>query len=566
MAELVGGSIPMQGQIVGGNQINPFEALKTMADTQRSLLSAQQQTQELGATRAASQIMSLYPDVESGFNAVKSNPALAPWIPQIYERLANVGRIEAETKRAQAGTTEIQQRVSNSALAPVFHSILSMGADKSPEENQQILNSGISIGRATISDPFMRGMFDEAVNGIKENVSSGGRAWTGEQLKSKVYALALANVSPEAAKLYQTGILGTGEEFPLSRPLGGGAGPGLGAPGLQAGPTFGAGGAPVVAPPAPATEPQAAPPGSTVAGPGAPSGAPGATPPAQPAPTLVAPPDKPDYTKLPTYMQPVTVPSRTAGGFVKDTAFGGRAQTLADEFNGPDMVRYQQATTSQQLIANLANTFNTLQDQGAWSQPGPFAPVRTMIQSGLKQLADMVDWKGTPPNVTTGVAVAEDTVNTTRIIGTNLVKQLLPGQREAQDLVEHSISAMPGLEHTWLGNQVMISVLGSMVDRTIDMHNFKMQWMADQAARGVVAPNLINAEEAFNRQNPPATYMRRALAGLGLDTNMTADKILQWERANVFDKKVGDAILQGNFNPDGSLKKGSTWAKTLGIE
>jgi len=572
-----------------GNNLNPFETIRTIADTQRLNIANTQHQQELEARNAAGQIMSLYPTVQEGFEAIQRNPALAPYIPQIYQSFAETGRIQAETQRSVTLTGQTEQQVANTALEAFYKGLTTLDGNQTPAYNRAQFNNFARIGRGTLSNTNEIRAYDNAVNSARTYLDSTG--WTGDPLTKTVYATLLPHTDAAVSTSYRAGLYTQPQNVPISPPVGGNP-----PPGTPANPNI-----PQTLPPrtdvpaaSPSAQPQPAPQPTTV-----PAAQTAPAPPAQPAvagggepqPTLIpggamqvqqppvaagtldparggtsflGTPLAPNYGNLPNRMQPISGVSVNAGGDFVGSPYGELASTAQKDYATSGAAQYSQALAGEQALAGIANTFNTMQQGGAWTQPGFLSGVRNTINSALHTIGNIAGYKGELPDLAP-TASASDVANQGRNFAANLVRTLLPGQVHAAQTFADAVSVVPGTEDTWLGGMTVLASLDAQIHRVADFRNFQMEWMADQRSAGVQHPNLINSVEAFNQQFPPAQYQQKALSNIGMNANMTINDIFKWENSGALKPEQGNAIINNNFDlSTGRLKPNSVWGRMFG--
>jgi hypothetical protein len=74
------------------------------------------------------------------------------------------------------------------------------------------------------------------------------------------------------------------------------------------------------------------------------------------------------------------------------------------------------------------------------------------------------------------------------------------GSNEAASVVMTGIESVPGGANSRAGGERIIAGLEAANKRRIDLYHFLQNWAAKNSG------SILNAEEYFNRQNPPELY------------------------------------------------------------
>jgi hypothetical protein len=132
--------------------------------------------------------------------------------------------------------------------------------------------------------------------------------------------------------------------------------------------------------------------------------------------------------------------------------------------------------------------------------------------------------------------------NSTRL-GFALARTL--GAREAMQIVQGAIKANPGVANTPVGSRMVLNSIRQNAQRDNDYFEFATNFAQTHGG------DLVGAEVAFNKANPPSLYARRAIVQAQRDIPQEAvEQLRQNPRlADAFDKHYGTAGLAKMFLP-----------------
>lgn len=184
------------------------------------------------------------------------------------------------------------------------------------------------------------------------------------------------------------------------------------------------------------------------------------------------------------------------------------AKGLLNKFNDEDAKQFETVSSSMQQFQHVNQAIDQLASNGGFLTPGSMGTTRLSIAKGLNTAATVLGIDKPFPNDT--VASAEDLTKATKVMGTQLISNLLGQQREAAQTIQMSLQTVPGIENTPMGAKLIAGGLQAIAQRVIDERNFKARYLAENQG------NLQNADVQFNRQHPASTYAAGVMKQYGI--------------------------------------------------
>lgn len=164
------------------------------------------------------------------------------------------------------------------------------------------------------------------------------------------------------------------------------------------------------------------------------------------------------------------------------------------------VIRAQQAEAAaaqntQQLLQEMKHNLSTLPENGVMA-PGTDFKERAALAKGINTYMQVFGLDPYFPR--DEIAAAEDLNKLTNRLGFDLSKML--GSNEAASIVMTGIESVPGGANAKESAEKIIAGLEAANRRRIDLYHFTQNWAAKSGG------SILNAEETFNRQNPPELY------------------------------------------------------------
>lgn len=459
---------------------NPFQALGTLALVQNQLNQARLFQQTFQAKAIAGGILAQAPNLDAGVEALFANPQVMAFAPEI----PNIVRQTQMTETQIAGARQTQALTATAAL----QKSLAMTYNN-PEALPEVLAANMAmLPQGAAGAAAKEAMMDFVSAVVPKGLQ--GQAALDKFHTNLAGAFTASGMSPDM----QAGVTGqvvapfsTGGQLhvgAVARPaaLGGGLAAGgtalpmTQAPGYQAPGTIPVGGA---------------------LGPyGAAAATGGGV-----APSAVA---------IPPDARP-TIPIPAGVGGLPDISANPYTKELATEFAGPEQRAYSNAVATKGSLLEMNSAFDELVKGGGsgFLTPGGLgAQFRTNAAKSINSFYQMIGQS--PPFDPSKVAWTEDITKNMNRMRLTVLTQLLGNQREAAETIQSMEQAVPGINNSFLGAKVVMSMLNAGSQRLIDERNFKNAW--SQKFGG----NLSGAAEAFNNAKPATSYVADAFGSLGM--------------------------------------------------
>ena len=220
-----------------------------------------------------------------------------------------------------------------------------------------------------------------------------------------------------------------------------------------------------------------------------------------------------------------------------------KLQTTAADNYEKARESYAGAQQTEKTLAEMEDSFRTLNKAG-WSSTGVGAQTRLEMAKSFNSLWQTLGIKGQDlpfdPNT---IASWEDLEKNSTRLGFALARTL--GAREAMQIVQGAIKANPGVANTPVGSRMVLNSIRQNAQRDNDYFEFATNFAQTHGG------DLVGAEVAFNKANPPSLYARRAIVQAQRDIPQEAvEQLRQNPRlADAFDKHYGTAGLAKMFLP-----------------
>lgn len=207
---------------------------------------------------------------------------------------------------------------------------------------------------------------------------------------------------------------------------------------------------------------------------------------------------------------------------------------------------YNGAQQTKQTLAEMEDSFRSLNSAG-WSSTGAGAEARLGMARAINSVWQVLGVKGESlPFDPEKIASWEDLQKNSTRLGFSLARTL--GAREAMQIVQGAIKANPSVQNTPKGALMVLNTIRQNAERDNDYFEFATRYAQTHGG------DLIGAEVAFNKQNPPSLYARRAIVQAQKNIPQEAiDDLRNNPRlAESFDKKFGGKGAAKTFLPQGS--------------
>lgn len=179
---------------------------------------------------------------------------------------------------------------------------------------------------------------------------------------------------------------------------------------------------------------------------------------------------------------------------------------------GPLGKGFKDATSVVQQLTNMRSALGTLGAKG-FLAPGALGQYRNEFAKAVNSFAGVFDdpWLASLGFDASKVGAGEDIIKTTTPMAISALTTMLGNQREAALTIQNMMKAVPGLDNSPFGAQLLTNVVESASRRVIDQYNFTRDWGV--ANKGI----YLGAQKAFNDANPPEDYAQTALNRMGID-------------------------------------------------
>jgi len=181
-------------------------------------------------------------------------------------------------------------------------------------------------------------------------------------------------------------------------------------------------------------------------------------------------------------------------------------------------------------------------DKSGWSTMGSGANARVALAKTVNSIWQVAGVQGQNlPFDPNAVASWEKLSKETTRLGFSLARTL--GAREAMQVVQGAIKANPNAENTPLGFKMVLNTIRQNAERQSDYFEYATNYAQTHSG------DLVGAEVAFNKANPPALYARRAIVQAQKDIPQEAIEHLRTDPSlsPAFDKHYGSKGLSRMF-------------------
>lgn len=512
--DVVGGNTGMMQPSGGLQPANPLAMAQSVANTQQAVVAARIAQVKFAAQQRAGEILASAPDMQTGLASLQKDPLTAAFAPEIAQSAAGTYGSILESQ----GKIQSQGRDAFEDFMKKFPVLI-----KNRDQWDAAVKTSLQL-----ASPAVRGNLAKSFDMMRDAIdleNPDGSAPTPEQKTQRLTGWAIANGAAPAVQAIvgPNAQVNLGNRVVLGRAAGLQGGPNGEAPGsflsgnalvpgtapgyqdqnaLRVGPIGpGTGGGPPGGSQAKAVQPAKPVAVAGPAGPQAPSPGQGQIA-ADGKPLLLAP----DQMLAPQTSGPKNLAGNPTG------LAGSQAAQLMKDFSTEGTHIYSNAVLTRAQLQEMGNDIDTMAKGGGFLVPGTAADFRV----GLGKFAKMIgDVTGTDLGVDANkIASAEDMMKATQRMGITYLNTALGSQREAAETIKNiTEKGVPGINNTYMGSKMLVSMIGALNDRVIDQYNWQTKWANDPRNNG----NLTGALQKFNESHPADGYIDAALARLGMN-------------------------------------------------
>jgi hypothetical protein len=204
-------------------------------------------------------------------------------------------------------------------------------------------------------------------------------------------------------------------------------------------------------------------------------------------------------------------PSAANASTVRGQANFQEANTkLMDEFQGPELSRYNSANVAIGQLEDVNRAIDTAVRGGWATKPGPAPATRLLFAKVVNQIS--TDLGGKTKFDPEAVAADEQWLKLSNNLGFNSIAALFGNQKEAEGTLERGIESVPNGSNSPLGAKLVTETLLAANQRQIDERNYKNWFIKQPGHEG----DLNGASEAFNGAFPAKDYIDKVLDKYGL--------------------------------------------------
>ena len=180
------------------------------------------------------------------------------------------------------------------------------------------------------------------------------------------------------------------------------------------------------------------------------------------------------------------------------------SQAVLDE---KETEKFRSAQATLRSMEDMGQQAALLNSQGPnWYQTGSGATVKKNFAATVNSLAASVG--GAPIFDPDKIAAGEDILKQSKIAGMTALTSLMGGSREAASVIHSTQQAVPGVENTPQGFELVRNGIIEGSKYLIDLHNFTQQWSIDHNG------DMTGADGAFAQQRSPKMYTDRAISSV----------------------------------------------------
>jgi hypothetical protein len=198
---------------------------------------------------------------------------------------------------------------------------------------------------------------------------------------------------------------------------------------------------------------------------------------------------------------------QTTGEATYDPGVQRQIDARGEEFAKDDRSRFDSAQLVLGQAQQIREALNQLQRHGGWLAPGPGLQYRANLLKEINSLRQVVNL---PPIAASDIAEFENFQKQSTTLGFTNLTQFFGRGREAMQTIERSMTAVPGIDNTFLGGQLVNRVIEGLAQRQIDEYNYIRDYGA--ANHG----NMLGAEADFAATHPIRGLEDRILSEFGL--------------------------------------------------
>lgn len=186
---------------------------------------------------------------------------------------------------------------------------------------------------------------------------------------------------------------------------------------------------------------------------------------------------------------------------------------MSEAFADDKIKKYPNARMVLSQTQQIRDSFNTLREKGGWFlQPGVGAPERYQIWRMYQDISTLMG-RPIPENEREAEASFTNLSKLMTTLGFTNINQFFGAAREAATVVQSSMAAVPGINNTFLGGQLVNRMIEVMAQRTLDEEIFKQKFAA--ANRG----DLRGWDIEFNKQHDIGQMTQSVLSEFGMGRN-----------------------------------------------
>ena len=465
--------------------VNPFGMMNSLADFQNKMNENRMFQAKFMAAQSLGEIIAHSDSLEDGINTAMKNPMINAFGGEPLANARTLQNLDMQRKEVAQRIASGQQAMAQSG----YNSVLQAGlmAIASPERTHEIFKNALLTVDPSVRDrvaPQVQAMEDafaakigkydlntptgyKAAQDAAKAVFTGPFLAAGGDLGHITPWIGTTQLTPEGYPLHVPGVM-EGGAMP-STPAGG--------------PTGGA------APPAP---------GATTTGSEQ-----------NPNPVSGKPYDMSDINKI-----GFTAPDYLGRVHLSNPSDEKRNADAIDDYDHKETPAYNGALNTQAQIAQVLSASQKAQDAGAWYTPGAGASARLELSKFMQAIHTMT---GQPPSKeeidrVEGIQSMEDVVKLSQTMAFQQENMFQGEGRKAYGLFVQSLASVPGLENSPGGIKILSAGIQGFAKYMEAKHNFKNEWLQNKASHGV----LPGAEEAFNKQSPPLSFINAEFRKEGL--------------------------------------------------
>lgn len=185
---------------------------------------------------------------------------------------------------------------------------------------------------------------------------------------------------------------------------------------------------------------------------------------------------------------------------------GAQAKEYATE--GPK--QYNNAVALQGRLATMQHDLDTMVsgNPSLFTNPGTAAEARMNLAKAYNTFMQSMGADASYQIDPTKVANMEELMKEAKLSGFSFMNSMMGAQREAAQIVQAAMRAVPNAENSPVGMQYLLNSWKELAQRQIDQRIFETNWLKDPKHDG----SLLGADETFNTEYPAQAYAYRAVS------------------------------------------------------